>query len=349
MSDSSSFTCPIPLGQTDRIQLGHGGGGTMMRRLLHELILPRLMKEPKTAETDSATLAFPSARLAFTSDAYVVTPRFFPGGDIGKLAIYGTVNDLAMAGATPRAFSVSLILEEGLELTELDTILTSMRTAADECAVAIVTGDTKVVERGKGDGVFIAVSGVGTLPEGVHLHPNQARPGDVILVSGDVGRHGIAVLGARNQFNFSTPVESDTASLFPAVRALIEGGIDVRFLRDITRGGLSSTLTELAEGCGLTLAIDENEVPVPSEVGHVCELLGLDPFHVACEGRMLLVVSANHQEHALEVLRTVPVSSGAALIGRVTAQRRPQVYLKTTLGTERLLYPPHGEQLPRIC
>jgi hydrogenase expression/formation protein HypE len=349
MTDPLSFACPIPTARTERIQVGHGGGGTMMRRLLHEVIVPRLTSSPKNAQTDSATLPYFPGRLAFTSDSYVVTPRFFPGGDIGKLAIIGTVNDLAMAGATPRAFSVSLILEEGLEVAELDKILVSMRNAADECAVEIVTGDTKVVERGKADGIFISVSGVGTLAEGVHLHPEQVLPGDALLISGDLGRHGIAVLGARNQFNFSTPLESDVASLFPAVRALLDAKVAIHFLRDTTRGGLSSALTELAEARGLSLAITEDSVPVNDEVSHVCELLGFDPLQVACEGRMLLVVAQSDTSKAIQVLRSVPVSSGAAVIGTVTEVLRSDVRLRTRLGSERLLYPPHGEQLPRIC
>jgi hydrogenase expression/formation protein HypE len=320
-----------------------------MRQLLEDIFL-RSFRAPSLAERhDGAVVPLGGQRLAFTTDSYVVMPRFFPGGDIGRLAVHGTVNDLAMAGARPLYLSAGFILEEGLELDELRRVVDSMGEAARECGVEIVTGDTKVVDRGKADGLFINTSGVGRVPEGVSVHPRRVTPGDAVLVSGDVGRHGIAVLSVREGLTFDSPVVSDCASLAPLVEALLEAGVEVHCLRDTTRGGLATALNEIALDAGVGLVVDEPAVPVDASVAGACELLGLDPLYVACEGRMVVFVPERQAERALEVLVRHPLGAGAARIGRVTEGPAGLVSLRTRLGGQRLLDLLSGEQLPRIC
>ncbi|KFA89421.1 hydrogenase expression/formation protein HypE [Archangium violaceum] len=349
MSDDLALSCPVPLQRHTTVQLAHGGGGRLMRQLLEDLFL-EAFRSPALAERhDGAVVPLGAERLAFTTDSYVVTPRFFPGGDIGKLAVYGTVNDLAMTGAKPLYLSAGFILEEGLSLDELRRVVASMREAARECGVEIVTGDTKVVDRGKADGLFINTSGVGRVSEGVSVHPRRVRPGDAVLVSGDVGRHGIAVLSVREGLAFETPVASDCASLAPLVAALLEAGVEVHCLRDTTRGGLATALNEIALDAGVGLEVDEPAVPVDESVAGACELLGLDPLYVACEGRMVVFVPEPQAERAREVLCRHPLGAVAARIGRVTEGPRGMVSLRTRLGGQRLLDLLSGEQLPRIC
>jgi hydrogenase expression/formation protein HypE len=294
-------------------------------------------------------LPFGGARLAFTTDSYVVSPLFFPGGDIGKLAIFGTVNDLAMAGARPLYLSAGFILEEGLPIEELRRVVASMRAAAESCGVKLVTGDTKVVDRGKGDGMFVNTAGVGAVPEGVVVSPRRIQPGDAILLSGDVGRHGIAVLSVRSGLAFEGAIESDCAPLAPLVAALIEAGIDLHCLRDTTRGGLATALNELALDAGVSIEINERSIAVSEGVRGACELLGLDPLYVACEGRMVAFVPEAHVSQSLQALRACPGGEQAACIGKVGQGPAGMVTLQTAMGSNRLLDLLSGEQLPRIC
>jgi hydrogenase expression/formation protein HypE len=340
--------CPVPLSHAGTVQLAHGGGGRVMRELLERLFLPAFDNPALATRHDSAVVACGTARIAFTTDTYVVHPRVFPGGDIGTLAVYGTVNDLAMAGARPLYLSAGFVLEEGLPLAELERVVHSMRTAADACGVALVTGDTKVVDRGKGDGLYVNTAGVGTVPDGLVLGPRRVRPGDAILVSGDVGRHGIAVLSVREGIAFETDVASDCASVAPLVDALLGAGIDVRCLRDPTRGGLATVLNEIALDGGVGIEIDERAVPIDDAVAGACELLGLDPLYVACEGRMVAFVPDAEAERALALIRGHAIGAGAARIGTVSTAT-DTVTLRTRLGTRRLLDLLSGEQLPRIC
>jgi hydrogenase expression/formation protein HypE len=344
--DPSFLSCPIP-GTSTTVQLAHGGGGRLMRNLVAEIFLSQF--EPAGPLHDSAVLPVGGSRLAFTTDGYVVSPRFFPGGDIGRLAVFGTVNDLAMAGARPLWLSAAFVLEEGLPLDELRRVAASMQAAALACGVRLVTGDTKVVDRGKGDGMFVTTSGVGLVPNGVEIHPGRVRPGEVVLVSGDVGRHGIAVLSVREGLAFETPVESDCGEVASLVAALLADGIDVRCLRDPTRGGLATALNEIAVDGGVALEIDEDAVPVSEPVAGACELLGLDPLYVACEGRLVAFVAAADAERAIVTLRRLPGGQDAAVIGRCVDGTAGLVTLHTRLGARRSLDLLAGEQLPRIC
>lgn len=344
----STVTCPLPLRHAT-IQLAHGGGGRVMRELLDRLLLPLFTNPMLDTRHDAALLPRPPGRLAFTTDSFVVSPRFFPGGNIGELAVYGTVNDLAMAGATCLYLSCGLLLEEGYPLEELERVLAAMAAAARRCGVAIVTGDTKVVDRGKGDGLFINTAGIGVVPEGVSIDPQAVRPGDAVLVSGDVGRHGVAVLSVREGLAFEVPVESDCGPVHGLVKALLEGGIDVHCLRDPTRGGLASVLNEIAADAGVGIEVIEKTIPVFDSVAAACEILGLDPLYVACEGRLVAFVPSDQGERALAYLKQLPEGKDAALIGHVTEGPRGAVLLRTRLGPQRLLDMLSGEQLPRIC
>jgi hydrogenase expression/formation protein HypE len=328
---------------TERIRLAHGGGGTLMQRLI-EQEFRSLHDDPAGVLHDAAVLSLPPGRLAFTTDSYVVQPLEFPGGDIGRLAVVGTANDLAMAGARPLRLSLAMILEEGLELALLRRIVASLAAAARECGVAIVTGDTKVVERGKGDGVFLTTSGIGVVESPEPIHPLRIRAGDRLLVSGDLGRHGVAILAARHGLDLQPPLASDCAPLWPAVESLLAAGVQVHCLRDLTRGGLASALHELATAAGLSFLLEEDAIPVAEPVARTCDLLGFDPLHLANEGRFVAVVPADH----LETARALLEPQGGAVIGRVEAGPA-QVRLRTSFGSERLLLPPSGELLPRIC
>lgn len=348
IESASDLSCPRPL-RHDTIQMAHGGGGRTMRDLLEAVLLPAFGNPALDARHDAAVLALGDARIAFTTDTYVVRPRFFPGGDIGSLAVHGTVNDLAMGGAVPRALSCALILEEGFPLEELGRVLASMRGAAERCGVSIVTGDTKVVDRGHGDGLYINTAGVGLVGAGVDVRPGRVRPGDAVLVSGDLGRHGVAVLSVREGLAFESPVLSDCAPVHGLAHALLEGGVDVHCLRDPTRGGLASVLNEIAADAGVAIEAEESALPVDEGVAAACEILGLDPLYVACEGRLVAFVAGADGERALELLRERPEGRGAALIGHVQAGPAGAVILRTRMGTRRLLDLLSGEQLPRIC
>ena len=345
--DPFALSCPRPL-RHDTVQLAHGGGGRLMKELIEGVFLPALGTDPEGLH-DSAVLEVQGTRLAFTTDGFVVHPRRFPGGDLGELAVYGTVNDLAMAGARPLALSVAFILEEGLPFEELSGLVHSLRAAADRCGVRVVTGDTKVVDRGKGDGIFITTTGVGLVPAGVDIHPRRVRPGDAVLVTGDLGRHGIAVMSVREGLAFHTPITSDCAPVHHLAAALLAEGLDIHCLRDPTRGGLASVLNEIAAAASVAVEAREEAVPVDEGVAAACEILGLDPLYVACEGRMVAFLPEAQADRALAALRAHPEGAGAAVIGRVLEGPAGRVTLKTPLGTSRLLDLLSGEQLPRIC
>lgn len=346
-----TVSCPAPIARRERILLGHGGGGRLMQELVASVFRPAFDNPALETRHDGAVLQLPGsgARLAFTTDSYVVRPLFFPGGDIGSLSVYGTVNDLAMCGARPLWLSCGLILEEGVPLETVERVAASMRRAADAAGVAFVTGDTKVVDKGKGDGIFVNTAGIGVLEHARTIGPTRVRPGDRLILSGDLGRHGIAILAARESLGFETGVESDCAPLAEPVLALIEAGVAISCLRDLTRGGLGAALDEIARDAGVHVAVEEPSVPVAGPVASACELLGLDPFHVANEGRFLAFVPAVEAERALQVLRRFPVTQGACVVGEARAGRGGLVTARTGFGTVRVLDLPSGEQLPRIC
>ena len=331
------------------VLLAHGGGGLLSSHFIRELILPRFSNPGLDRLDDSAVLPAPGGRLAFTTDSFVVSPIFFPGGNIGDLAVCGTVNDLAMAGAIPRHLSLSLIIEEGLPIANLERILDSAAQRAAAANVAVVCGDTKVVPRGQADGLYINTAGVGVVPDGVDVSAANARPGDRIIVSGTIGLHGLAVMLSRGDFNLSSPVESDVAPLGDIVAALIEAGVRPRVLRDLTRGGLAMALCDIADSSDVTFEVREARVPTSDAQSAACDILGLDPLNVACEGRFLAVVAADDAERALEVMQRFDDAAGAALVGEVRERGAYAVELVTAIGSRRVLTPPRGEQMPRIC
>ena len=333
----------------DRIMLAHGSGGTMMRNLVEEVFVRHFGDEALAKMDDAATLPDPGGRLAFSTDTYVVSPLFFPGADIGRLAVCGTVNDVATAGATPLYISVGFVLEEGLPVDDLERILDSMASAAKEAGVRIVTGDTKVVEKGHGDGIYISTAGVGVLPEGVDLSGSYCKAGDVILVSGTLGDHGIAVISQREGLSFGTDVKSDAAPLNALCAAVLEAAPGVRCFRDPTRGGLASTLNELASASGVSMTVEETSVPVRDQVRGASEMLGYDVFQVANEGKMIAVVPADQAEAALAAMRAAPYGEDAAVIGEVGTEPAGKVYVQTAFGAKRIMDMLVGEQLPRIC
>jgi hydrogenase expression/formation protein HypE len=345
---SFDLSCPRPL-RHGTVQMAHGGGGRAMRDLLAALTLPAFAHPAQESRHDAAVLDLGGGRVAFTTDTFVVRPRAFPGGDIGKLAVYGTVNDLAMGGAVPAFLSCALVLEEGFPLEELRQVLASMRQAADDCGVAIVTGDTKVVDRGHGDGLYINTAGLGRVPEGPGVHPSRVRAGDAVVVSGDLGRHGIAVMSVREGLAFETPVQSDCGPVHRLAAALREGGLDVHCLRDPTRGGLAALLNEIAADAGVAVEVRERDLPVDPAVEAACEILGLDPCYVACEGRLVAFVPGADGERAAALLRGLPEGRGAACIGTVAEGPPGRVSVRTGLGTLRLMDLMAGDPLPRIC
>jgi hydrogenase expression/formation protein HypE len=350
MSNDFNPSCPLPLAGHATVQLAHGGGGRLMRDLIEGLFLPAFGRRAGGAPPhDSAVLELGRARVAMTTDTFVVSPLFFPGGDIGKLAVYGTVNDLAMAGAKPAYLSAGFILEEGLPMETLRRVVQSMRAAAAAAGVQIVTGDTKVVDRGKGDGIFINTAGIGLVPEGIEVSPARVAPGDAVLVSGDLGRHGIAIMSLREGLTFEGALESDCASLAGLVDALRALGADLHCLRDLTRGGLAAALNEIAVDARVGIRIEENAIPVNEPVANACELLGLDPLYVANEGRLVAFVPGGVATHALAILRSQPVAQGAAIIGTVTDAHPGTVEMQSLIGPGRIVDLLSGEQMPRIC
>jgi hydrogenase expression/formation protein HypE len=335
--------------RSDRILLSHGSGGTMMRELIEDVFIARFNDEALLRMDDAASLVVPPGRIALTTDTYVVTPRFFPGGDIGKLAVAGTVNDVATAGAVPMFLTVGFVLEEGLMVEELVRILDSMVSVAAEAGVRIVTGDTKVVERGHGDGIYINTAGVGVVREGLDLSSSHCRPGDVVLLSGTLGDHGIAVMSVREGLSFGTDILSDAAPLNHLVGAVLDAAPDVRCFRDPTRGGLASCLNELAGASGVSMTVGEDSVPVREQVRGACEMLGYDVYQVANEGKMVAVVPPEQADAALAAMRASRYGEEAAIIGQVTEGPAGRVYVQTSFGARRIMDMLVGEQLPRIC
>jgi hydrogenase expression/formation protein HypE len=341
--------CPLPLSEYPRVLLAHGGGGRLTQSLIEKMLLPAFDNPFLAPLHDGALLPLDGQRLAFSTDSYVVSPPFFPGGDIGRLAVFGTANDLAMCGARPLFLSCALILEEGLRMESLWRIIVSMKEAAQEAGVQIVTGDSKVVERGKGDGVFINTSGIGAVLPGVEVGPQRVRPGDEIVLSGPLGVHGIAIMALREGLSLDADVKSDSAPVFPMVRALVEEGIEIHMLRDPTRGGLSAALNETANKSGVGMIIEEERLPVSPEVQGVCEILGLDPLYVANEGNFIAVVKEGWGERAAELLRRHPLGKEAVAIGRAVPEHPGTVIMRTRIRGERVVDVMSGEQLPRIC
>lgn len=336
--------------KSDIILLGHGSGGALSHQLLDEIIIPVLSDVAQRDQNDSAIIACEGDRLAYTTDSYVVDPVFFPGGNIGDLAINGTVNDLAMAGARPLALSVGLILEEGLPLEELKTILTSMRNAAEHAGVRIVTGDTKVVPRGKADKVFINTSGIGVFDNPLDIRGSGARLGDKVLINGTVGNHGLAVLASREGLELQSDIRSDSAALGALTADLLKThGEAVHVLRDPTRGGVATTMKEIARQSQVDITLTESQIPVDEAVGSACAILGLDPLFVANEGKMLAVVAAESAEGILQTMRSHPEGHQAAIIGEVTGHSSDKVFMRTTIGGLRAIEMLAGELLPRIC
>ena len=337
------FTCPVPRTATACVQMAHGSGGTAMHRLLESLFLPAFANPALAAQHDGAAITIQGMRLAFTTDSFVVHPLFFPGGDIGTLAVNGTVNDLAMCGARPLYLSAGFILEEGLLLETLERVVESMHSAARAAGVTIVTGDTKVVDKGKGDGLYINTAGIGVIEHDRVIAPQQVRPGDAVILSGDIGRHGMAVMAVREGLEFESQIESDCAPLAGPVLALLDAGIDIHCLRDLTRGGLASALVEIAQAAQVRIHLDECAIPVNEDVRGACEILGLDPLYVANEGQFVAFVALKDAEQTLQIL-----GSAACVIGHVS-DGSARATLRSAIGAARIIDMLSGEQLPRIC
>jgi hydrogenase expression/formation protein HypE len=335
-------------GESEKILLAHGSGGKLAHELVAKSFVRALANPVLDKLDDSAVIDF-SGRLAFTTDSYVVSPVFFPGGDIGKLAVCGTVNDLSMSGARPLYLSLSFVIEEGLPLSELEEIVGSVQRASQEAGVKIVTGDTKVVNRGSADRLFINTSGIGVIPDGVDISGSNARPGDRVILNGAIGEHGIAVLSRREGLSFSTQLESDCAPLNSLVAEMLNASPNIHCLRDPTRGGLATTLNELAEQSGVSIRIEEERVPVREEVLAACEMLGLDPLYIANEGKLVSIVKSEDEDIILKAMQRNPYGKAAVTIGEVSAQNPGRVVMKTSLGSTRIVDMMVGDPLPRIC
>jgi hydrogenase expression/formation protein HypE len=344
-----AWTCPLPLRDYPTVTLAHGGGGKLSMELIEHLFLPAFRNEMLATLADAAVLSIPPGRLAFTTDSFVVRPLFFPGGSIGELAINGTVNDLAMSGAEPLVLSAAFILEEGFAVVELADVVQRMAKAAMIAGVRVVTGDTKVVERGHGDGCYVTTAGIGIVPNGVIVGPDRAQSGDVVIVSGTMGDHGMAVMSVREGLEFEAAIESDTAPLHGLVREILSVANNIRCLRDPTRGGLATTLNEIAIRSRVGILIDELAVPVAPAVSSACEMLGLNPLHVANEGKLVAIVPEAEADAVLERMRKHPLGARATAIGRVIDRHPGVVASRTGIGGMRIVPLPVGEQLPRIC
>lgn len=346
--DSSGWICPAPLRDYPTVVMGHGAGGKLSAELINHLFLPAF-GQPARPLADAAITEIGNNRLAISTDSFVVRPLFFPGGNIGELAVNGTINDIAMMGAQPLALTASFILEEGMPLSQLGVIAESMGRAARQAGITLIAGDTKVVDRGHGDGVYITTTGFGLIPAGVTIGPEQARPGDAIIVSGAIGIHGVAILSVREGIEFGAPVVSDTAALHDLVRTMIASGARIHTLRDPTRGGVAAALNEIAQTAGIGVEIVERDIPIPPAVQAACELLGMDPLHIANEGKLIAFVERSDADHLLSVMRSHPLGREAALIGYATADHPGVVVARTGIGGTHVVDTLIGEQLPRIC
>jgi len=348
--DFANWSCPLPLADYPTIVMGHGGGGKLGNELVEHLFLPAFRNPALENLGDAAVLPLDSGRLAMSTDSFVVQPLFFPGGSIGELAINGTVNDLAVSGAEPKFLSASFILEEGFPIAQLAAIVDAMGAAAREAGVQIVTGDTKVVEHGHGDGCYINTAGIGLLRSGISVGPDRAQPGDAIIVSGTIGDHGMAIMSVREGLEFESQILSDCAALNGMIAAVLDAaGAAIHTMRDPTRGGLASTLNEIAQASGVGIDLDEPSLPVRPQVQSACELLGLDPVYVANEGKAVFFVAPKAADLVLATLRAHPLGREAALIGRVTAAHPRMLVARTAMGANRVIPTQIGEQLPRIC
>lgn len=347
--DFDGWTCPVPLRDSPTIVMGHGGGGAMSGELIEHLFLPAFGDAAQAAMSDSAVLAPPGGRLAFSTDSFVVKPMFFPGGTIGDLAINGTVNDLAMSGARPLYLSTAFILEEGTDLADINRIATAMGQAAKVAGVTLVTGDTKVVDAGHGDGVFVNTAGIGVLADGVDIRPQRAEVGDVVIVSGDIGVHGVAVLSCREGLEFGAEIESDCAPLNGLVETMLATGADIHTLRDPTRGGVAASLNEIARSARVGVNIVEHDLPIPQAVANACSMLGLDPLYVANEGKLVAFVPRADADRVLAAMAGHEYGRGATIIGECVPDHPGMLVAKTGLGGNRVVDLPIGEQLPRIC
>jgi hydrogenase expression/formation protein HypE len=345
----AQLSCPAPFAAKDTVVLGHGSGGRLSAELLRSIFLPAFENPVLARLDDQAVVTVNGTRLALTTDSFVVKPLFFPGGDIGSLAVHGTVNDLAMGGAKPLFLSVAFIIEEGLSIKVLRRVVESLRVAAQHAGVEIVTGDTKVVEKGCGDELFINTTGIGLAPEGLELSADRARPGDKVLLSGSIGEHGIAILAQREGLEFESPVESDSAPLHRLVADILNVNREIRCMRDPTRGGVSSTLNEIAERSNVGIQLEENAIPIREEVRGACEMLGLDPLYVANEGKLIAIVAPEAAAAILDGMRRNPLGRNAQMIGAVVKSASPIVTIRTELGTSRIVDMLAGDQLPRIC
>lgn len=348
-ADFSGWTCPAPLRDHERIVMGHGGGGTLSGELVEHLFAPAFGSDVLAELGDSALVTMGGARLAFSTDSFVVRPLFFPGGSIGDLAVNGTVNDLAMAGAVPAYLSCGFILEEGVELSVVGRVAQALGDAARTAGVTVATGDTKVVDAGHGDGIFINTAGIGLVPDGVDIRPGRAAPGDAVLVSGQIGVHGVAIMSVREGLEFGVEIQSDTASLAGMVADMLGVCQDLHVLRDPTRGGLATSLNEIAGAAGVGITLDERSLPVPDTVANACSFLGLDPLYVANEGKLVAFVPPDHADAVLEAMRAHPLGKEAVRIGSCVEDHPGMVVAATSLGGTRVVDMPLGEQLPRIC
>jgi hydrogenase expression/formation protein HypE len=346
---NNNFSCPLPITEYKNVLLAHGGGGKLSHQLIQKIFAAQFKNDLLDPLHDGAMFSLGNTRCAFSTDSYVINPIFFPGGDIGSLAVNGTVNDLAMCGARPLYLSSAFIIEEGLPIEDLWRVVLSMKEAAKTAGVQLVTGDTKVVDRGKGDKIFINTSGIGIIPDGVHVHPKQAKPGDKIILSGSIAEHGIAIMSVREGLKFETQIESDCAPLNGLVETMLAASKEIHVLRDPTRGGVASVLNEIAESAHVGIAIRENKIPVSEEVRGACEILGFDPLYVANEGKLIAFVSPNAVDSVLNAMRAHPFGKNATLIGEVVADHPGTVVMKTRIGGSRVVDMLSGEQLPRIC
>jgi hydrogenase expression/formation protein HypE len=345
----STMLCPVPLAAKSHVVMGHGSGGRLSAALMREIFLPAFGNPVLNELNDQAAVKLGPGRVAFSTDSYVVKPLFFPGGSIGELAVYGTVNDLAVGGAEPQYLSAAFILEEGLSLETLRRVVEQMSAAARRAGVSIVTGDTKVVEKGCGDQLFITTAGIGVIPDGVVLGPQYVRAGDRILLSGPIGEHGVTILAQREGLGVSGDLQSDSAPLTELCRVIVKAAAGLRTMRDLTRGGLSSAVNEIAESARVGISLEERKIPVNESVRGICELFGLDPMYVANEGKLIAIVAPEDAEAALAAMRTVDAGVGAQMIGTVTSNRPGCVVMRTSFGTDRMVDMLAGDQLPRIC
>ncbi|MDJ0790770.1 MAG: hydrogenase expression/formation protein HypE [Acidimicrobiia bacterium] len=342
--------CPIPISDYPNVLLAHGGGGSLSQMLIEDMFASTFSNEWLDPLHDGAVIDVDAGRMAVSTDSFVISPLFFPGGDIGSLAVHGTVNDVAMCGATPTAITVGMVIEEGLSMEDLWRIVNSVKEAADEAGVAVATGDTKVVDRGKGDGIFINTTGFGMIPDGVDIRPDRMEAGDVVIVSGTIADHGIAIMSVREGLEFETALESDTASLSSLVGAILSaGGPDVHVLRDPTRGGVASATNEIAQAGRLGIRLHESEIPMNDQVKAACEILGFDPLYVANEGKCIAIVGPDVAEAVLAAMRSHPLGEHAAIIGEVVEDHPGKVFLRSRIGGNRVVDMLSGEQLPRIC